>query len=77
MTEEVAAVRKVMGVTRKPPVLCDRLVRLFSRPGDLVLDPYAGSGAIPEAAVKADRRSLAIELNPDLCEYMRKIEGLA
>lgn len=70
-TFDIAAVRKVGGVTRKPPVLCDRLIRLFSRPGDLVLDPFVGSGAIVEAAAAAKRRWLAIEIQPDLCSQLR------
>jgi site-specific DNA-methyltransferase (adenine-specific) len=69
---DVAAVRKVLDVTRKPLILCDRLVRLFSKPGDLVLDPFAGSGAILEAAVGANRRAIAIEVQEKLCEHMRK-----
>lgn len=69
---DVAAVHKVMGVTRKPPVLCERLVRLFTRPNDVVLDPFAGSGAIPQAALASERRSIAIEIQPALCEYMRQ-----
>jgi DNA modification methylase len=72
MTFEVAAVKKVVGVTRKPPVLCERLVRLFSRPDDVVLDPFAGSGAIPEAARAAGRRVVAIEIQDILCDYMKR-----
>lgn len=74
MTFEIGAVRKEMEVTRKPPTLCDRLVRLFSNPNDLVLDPFAGSGTIPKAAIDADRRAIAIEIQPILCRYMETLK---
>lgn len=70
---DLPCVRKVLGVTRKPPVLCDRLVRLFTKPGDVVLDPFAGSGAIPEAAWRAGRRAVAVEVRDDLCVHMQTL----
>lgn len=72
---ECSAVRKVHGVTRKPPALCEKLIRLFTRPDDLVLDPFAGSGAIPEAAHRAGRRWVAIEINPELAARVRLAVG--
>jgi len=35
-----------------------------SRPGQLVLDPFAGTGTTAEIALRLNRRALAIELNP-------------
>lgn len=64
-------VRKIMGVTRKPPILCEQIVRLFTRPGDVVLDPFAGSGGIPEGAEKAGRSTICIEKDPALCVLLR------
>ena len=40
------------------------LVGLLSKPGDLVLDPFAGSGTTLVEAQRLDRRSLGIDLNP-------------
>lgn len=37
---------------------------LSSQPGDLVLDPFMGSGSTGLAAVANHRRFLGIELNP-------------
>ena len=36
-----------------------------SRPGDVVLDPFMGSGTVAEVAQRLERRWLGVELNPD------------
>jgi site-specific DNA-methyltransferase (adenine-specific) len=41
------------------------LVRHFSLPGALVLDPFAGAGTFPVAAILEGRRALAMELDPE------------
>jgi DNA modification methylase len=45
--------------------IVDRAVRLYSNPGDLILDPFAGLGTVPMRAVLAGRRGYGVELNPD------------
>jgi modification methylase len=47
--------------TQKPLCLVDRIVRACSGPGDLVLDPFAGTGTTAEAALRHDRRFFMIE----------------
>jgi modification methylase len=47
--------------TQKPISLVDRIVRACSRPGDLVLDPFAGTGTTAEAALRHDRRYFLVE----------------
>jgi site-specific DNA-methyltransferase (adenine-specific) len=49
--------------TQKPLRLMSKLVSLFTQPGDLILDPYMGSGTTGVAAVKNGRRFLGIEKN--------------
>jgi DNA modification methylase len=66
----VPAVRKVMGVTRKPPTLCLHLIQLFCPHGGTVLDPFAGTGAIPATALHSGRNAIAIERNQRLVKYM-------
>ncbi len=39
-----------------------------SRPGDLVLDPFAGSGTTGAVAVRLGRRFLGIELKPEYAD---------
>lgn len=49
--------------TQKPLPLIQELVNLFSFPGELVCDPFLGSGTSGIAAVKAGRRFAGIEIN--------------
>ena len=55
-----------------PMTLANQCVSITSEPGDIVLDPYAGSGTTLLAARNLNRRWVGIELNPsfvDLIEY--------
>ena len=45
-----------------PPKLAERCILAGSRPGDLVLDPFIGSGTVGEAAERLGRRWLGIDL---------------
>lgn len=51
-----------------PEELPRRLIKLYSYPDDLVLDPFLGSGTTAVAAVKLGRRALGVEINPRFCE---------
>jgi site-specific DNA-methyltransferase (adenine-specific) len=51
-----------------PEELPRRLIKLYSYPGDLVLDPFAGSGTTLVAARKLGRRALGVEINPRFCQ---------
>ena len=50
--------------TQKPVRLLERIVAASSRPGDLVLDPYCGSGTTGVAAARLGRRWLLVDRNP-------------
>src|SRR4051812_4041129 len=58
--------------TQKPLGLMELLVRLFSDPGELILDPFAGSGTTGVAAIRLGRRFLGWEMNPAYAEVARK-----
>jgi site-specific DNA-methyltransferase (adenine-specific) len=51
-----------------PEELPRRLIKLYSYPDDLVLDPFAGSGTTLVAARKLGRRSVGIEINSAFCD---------
>jgi site-specific DNA-methyltransferase (adenine-specific) len=54
--------------TQKPIALLDRVVAASAQPGDLVLDPFAGSGTTGVAAVRAGCRFLGLERDPEYVE---------
>ena len=51
--------------TQKPLDLCEYLIRLFTDPSDLVLDPTMGSGTTVVAAVRTGRRAIGVERDPE------------
>jgi site-specific DNA-methyltransferase (adenine-specific) len=55
-----------------PPALVERCVRSSTRPGDLVLDPFVGSGTTALVASELDRRFVGIELNPEYLQMARR-----
>lgn len=42
--------------------MIQRCIELWSNPGDIVFDPFAGIGSVPYTAVKLNRRGLGCEL---------------
>ena len=60
-----------------PEELARRVIRLFSAPGDLVLDPFAGSGTTTAVAAAEGRRYLGFELMPKYAELAtRRLRGV-
>jgi DNA modification methylase len=51
--------------TQKPLAICQRLVKYFSNPKDLVFVPFVGSGSECVAAMQMGRGYLGAELNSD------------
>jgi len=57
--------------TQKPLCVLTPLIRCFSHPGDLVLDPFCGSGSTLLAAKLQARRFIGIELDLAHCNTAR------
>lgn len=54
------------------------LIKAYSKPGDLVLDPFARSGATAVAAALSGRGYLSIELEEKYCQLTEKrLAGVA
>ena len=53
--------------TQKPVTALEPLVEAFSLPGEIVLDPFMGSGSTGEAALRNGRSFLGIELDENYC----------
>lgn len=61
----------------KPEDLVTLLLATLTKPGDLVLDPYAGSGTTLQVAHKLGRRSVGVEASPQNWPMLkRKVAGL-
>ena len=58
--------------TQKPLGVLERIVKVHSRPGDLVVDFFAGSGTTGEAAAKNGRRFLLVDNNPEAVSVMAR-----
>lgn len=51
-----------------PEAVIDRVIKASSNEGDLVLDPFMGSGTTAVVAARNGRRALGFELSADYCE---------
>lgn len=57
-------VERVGYPTQKPVALLKRIIAASSNPGDVVLDPFCGSGTTVVAAQELRRTAIGIDLNP-------------
>ena len=57
---------------QKPLKLLDWFIRATTDEGDLVLDPYCGSGSTCVAAVRLGRKYIGIDQNPEAVEIARR-----
>ena len=70
-TVSVPLVGKNMGHPAVFPVgLPEFFIKLFTKPGDIVLDPFAGSGSTGVAAAQLNRNSVLIDDTEEYCHVM-------
>jgi site-specific DNA-methyltransferase (adenine-specific) len=56
--------------TQKPRGIIDRIVKVHSAPGDLLLDFFAGSGTLGESALALGRHCILVDNNPEAMAVM-------
>lgn len=60
--------------TQKPVRLIEKLIEIFTDPGDVVIDPVAGSGVTLLAAASLGRRGYGFEIKKEFCRaFVEKI----
>lgn len=74
---DIWAVKRLPGkdyehATSKPPKLHEKAILRCTRPNDIILDSFSGSGSTLIAAEQLDRRVYAVELEPVFCDLTIK-----
>lgn len=64
--------KKGVHPAEKPVELLERFIRVSSKPGDLVIDPFAGSGATGVACENLNRKFVGIEITEKYVDYMQE-----
>jgi len=59
-----------------PEELPRRLIRMFSFPGETILDPFLGSGTTVKAALELERNGIGYEIQPAFLPLIREKMGL-
>ncbi len=55
-----------------PEELAENIIKNFSEKGDIILDPFAGSGTTLKMAKKNNRNFIGIEISPEYCKIAEK-----
>lgn len=72
----VAGKEKTIHTTQKPVALMEEMIRRHTNEGQIVLDPFMGSGTTGEACINTGRDFIGIELNEEYFNVAKnRIEG--
>jgi DNA modification methylase len=66
-------IEKVGHQWRKPLTLMERLVRIYTNPGDKVLDPFCGEGTVLQACLNLNRQAVGVDVDPEWVDFCREI----
>jgi len=58
--------------TQKPIKLMEHFIQLFSKEGDVVLDPFVGSGTTPVACIRSNRNYIGVEIDEAYVELAKE-----
>lgn len=62
--------------TQHPEALIERIIKFSTKPGDWVIDPFAGSGTTLRVCQKIDRKCITIEMSENCCTNISKETGI-
>ncbi|GAH62591.1 unnamed protein product, partial [marine sediment metagenome] len=63
--------------TQKPISVVRKFIKYWSNEGNIILDPFLGSGTTAVTCIETDRNFIGIEINPEYCEIAEKRIKLA
>ena len=55
-----------------PVELCKRLIQIYTKKGDVVLDPFMGSGSTVVAAKDLERKGIGLDINPEFVNLAKR-----
>ncbi|MFO7797861.1 MAG: DNA methyltransferase [Promethearchaeati archaeon] len=55
-----------------PLKLCDRIINIFTKPGDVILDPFFGSGSTLISAKNNKRKAIGFEINKNYIDLFKE-----
>ncbi len=64
--------QKYLHATSKPPTLHEKAIRRCTKPGDIILDSFAGSGSTLIAGEQLKRKVYTVDLEPIFCDLIIK-----
>lgn len=75
MDYQIKTFRRTRAGHYVPVELIERLIKLATRPGQVVLDPFVGSGTTLLAAKRTGRSAIGVELSAEYCAIARERFG--
>jgi site-specific DNA-methyltransferase (adenine-specific) len=69
---DIPKCRQEFHETQKPVELIERMILHSSDPGQVVLDPFMGSGTTGVTCLNLDRKFIGIELDPNYCDVAKQ-----
>ena len=73
-----SAFGKTLHPTQKPVSLCEYFIKTYSNKGDIILDPFIGSGTTAVAAINTERKYIGFEKEEEYFDIAQnRLEKLA
>ena len=66
------SLNKTLHSTQKPEELLYRIILASTKKGDIVLDPFFGTGTTGAICKKLGRKFIGIDSNPNICMLQKK-----